>query len=80
MIMKTKDDKAKVMKNLSKLRGTIDEFGKIGVTDDYTQTERAKLKKWNEDAKAKGQNDDQYVYKVRGDQQNRLRLVCLSMK
>ena len=80
LIMKTKNDKANVMKNLSKLKGTIEEFGKISVTDDYTQTEREQLKKWNDDAKAKSQNDDQYVYKVRGDPKNGLRLVRLSKK
>ena len=78
--MKTKNDKANVMKNLSKLKGTIKEFGKISVTDDYTQTEREQLKKWNDDAKAKSQKDDQYVYKVRGDPKNGLRLVRLSKK
>ena len=76
--MKTKNDKAKVMKNLSKLKGTIDEFGRISVTDDYTQTEREMLKRWNDDAKAKSQNDDRYNYKVRGDPKNGLRFVRLS--
>ena len=78
LIMKTKNDKAKVMNNLSKLKGTIDEFGRISVTDDYTQTEREMLKRWNDDAKAKSQNDDRYNYKVRGDPKNGLRFVRLS--
>ena len=80
IIMKAKTDKEFVMKNLSKLKGTIEEFGKISVTDDYTQTEREKLKKWNEDAKAKSQSDNQYNYKVRGDPKNGLRLVRQSKK
>ena len=80
IVMASKNDKGNVMKKLSKLKGTIDEFGKISVTDDYTQTEREQLKKWNNDAKAKSENDDQYTYKVRGDPKNGLRLVRLRKK
>ena len=80
VVMKSKEDKGSVMKNLSKLKGTVDEFGKISITEDYTQTEREKLKQWIEDAKAKSKNDSQYTYKVRGDPKNGLRLIRLSKK
>ena len=65
--MKTKEDKLKTMKNLKKLKGTVDEFGRISVTDDYTQSEREKLRKWSADAKKKSESDENYHYKVRGD-------------
>ena len=45
VVMKMKEDKEKVMKNLGRLRGTIDYFGKISVTEDYTQSEREQLRK-----------------------------------
>ena len=66
------------MKNLKKLKGTVDDFGRISVTDDYTQSEREKLRKWNTDAKKKSQSDENYDYKVRGDPKNGLRLIRVS--
>ena len=37
--MHTNQQKVSVMTNLRKLKGTEDEFGKIRVTDDYTNGE-----------------------------------------
>ena len=75
--MKSKDDKVRVMQNLGKLKGTADYFGKISVTEDYTQSEREQIKKWNDDAKQKSAENQEFVYKVRGDPKNGLRLVRL---
>ena len=45
VVIRMKEDKQNVMKNLGRLRGTIDYFGKISVTEDYTQSEREQLRK-----------------------------------
>ena len=80
VVMKTKEDKQKVMMNLRKLKGTIDEFGKISVTEDYTQSEREQLRKWSTDAKKKSADDPKFDYKVRGDPKNGLRLLRVNKK
>ena len=64
-----------VMANLNKLRGTEDEFGKISITCDYTKTERDEIKNMLDKAKEKTAKDNNYIYKVRGDPKNGLRLV-----
>ena len=74
VIMSTKEAKEKVMNNLYKLKGTDEYFGKISVTEDYTQTEREKIRKWNIKAKTKSAQDAEYNYKVRGDPKNGLSL------
>ena len=78
--MKMKEDKQNVMRNLRKLKGTIDEFGRISVTEDYTQSEREQLRKWSDDAKKKSADDAEFDYKVRGDPKNGLRLLRVSKK
>ena len=40
IVLKSKSDKDSVMKNLGRLKGTEDFFGKISVKDDYTTQER----------------------------------------
>ena len=42
IVMNIKQDKERVMVNLKKLKDTEEEFGKIRITDDYTNTEREK--------------------------------------
>ena len=54
-----KEGKVKVMKNL---KGTVDDFRRISVTDDYTKSEREKLRKWNTEAKKKSQSGENYDY------------------
>ena len=34
------------MANLNKLKDTEEEFGKIRITDDYTNTEREQIRMW----------------------------------
>ena len=80
VIMNTKEEKEKVMSNLSKLKGTDDYFGRISITEDYTQTEREQISAWNDKAKAKSAQDADFVYKVRGDPKNGLRLIRLARK
>ena len=72
VIMSTKEAKEKVMSSLRKLKGTEDDFGKISITEDFTQTEREKIREWNVKAKAKSDQDAEYTYKVRGDPKNGL--------
>ena len=78
VIMNTKEEKEKVTSNLSKLKGTDDYFGRISITEDYTQTEREQISAWNDKAKAKSAQDADFVYKVRGDPKNGLRLIRLA--
>ena len=63
------------MINLRKLNGTIDESGKISVTEDYTHSGRGQFRKWSNDAKKKSADDPKFEYKVRGDPKNGLRLL-----
>ena len=73
--MKTKTGKESVMSNLSKLKGTEEEFGKISVTEDYTKTEREEIRKFTAKAREQQQNDPTRVYKVRGVPKNGLRVI-----
>ena len=66
------------MKNLRRLKGTEPEFGKISVTEDYTQNEREQIKEWNKKAKELSANDKEYQYKVKKDPKNGLRLIRLA--
>ena len=78
--MKSKADKNAVMSRLNRLKDTEDEFGKISITEDYTQTEREMIKTWSTKAKEKTDADKDHVYKVRGDPKNGLRLVRFKRK
>ena len=78
--MKKKDDKQNVMSRLNRLKNTEDEFGKISITEDYTQTERDLIKSWSEKAKKKSAEEDTYIYKVRGDPKNGMKLIRLKKK
>ena len=73
--MKTKDAKASVMSNLGLLKGTEETFGKISVTEDYTVSEREKLREFSAKAKEQEKNDPTRVFKVRGDPKNGLRII-----
>ena len=46
--MKAKNEKNDVMQNLRKLKGSSELFGKISVTDDFTNNEREQIKRWLE--------------------------------
>ena len=80
VIMKSKADQQSVMSNLRRLKGTEQDFGKISVTEDYTQNEREQIKQWTNKAKEQSANDKEYIYKVRGDPKNGLRLIRVARK
>ena len=80
IVMKTSIDKDNVLGNLSKLKGTVEEFGKISITSDYTKTERDQIKAMSEKAKAQSAADKDRVYKVRGDPKNGLKIVSFRIK
>ena len=75
IVMNTRQDKERVMANLNKLKDTEEEFGKIRITDDYTNTEREQIRMWVKKAEEKSSSDTKRVYRVRGDPKNGLRLV-----
>lgn len=78
--MKTSSDKDSVLRNLSKLKGMEEEFGKISITSDYTKTERDQIKAMSEKAKVQSATDKDRVYKVRGDPKNGLKIVSFPRK
>ena len=81
IVMKTKDDKEKVMRNLGRLKGTERYFGKISVKDDYTSNERDQIRKLTEQAKHQSEeNKDNKVFKVRGNAKNGWRIVSFPRK
>ena len=80
LVMKSKEDKMKVMSNLNKLKGTENDFGKISVTDDYTNTERDEIRRWVQKAQEKSAQDPENIYKVRGDPKNGMRLIWFPKK
>ena len=63
------------MGNLRRLKNTELEFGKISITDDYTNTEREKIKEFALRAREQCKSDPTRVFKVRGDPKNRLRII-----
>ena len=80
IVMNTRQDKERVMANLNKLKDTEEEFGKIRITDDYTNTEREQIRMWVKKAEEKSSSDTKRVYRVRGDPKNGLRLVSFLRK
>ena len=78
VVMRTIDDKKKVMSCLGRLKGTTEEFGKISITDDCTATKREQIKKFSITAKEKTSQSTDKVYKVRGDPKKGLRLVSFA--
>ena len=78
--MKNTADKHKVMDNLRLLKGTTHEFGRISITDDYTKTQREQIKKYSQMAKEKSDQSEEFIYKVRGNPKNGLRLVKFTRK
>ena len=78
--MKSKADQQIVMSRLSRLKNTEEEFGKISITEDYTQTEREMIKSWSKKAEEKSATDETHVYKVRGDPKNGLRLIRVKLR
>ena len=61
-----------------RLKGTENELGKISITGDYTNSERDLIKIWVKKAAEKSAQDSNYVYRVRGNPKNGLRLVSFT--
>ena len=80
VVMKTKGDKEKVMTNLSRLKGSEGRFGKISVKDDYTSNERDQIRKLTNEAKQKGEENTEKIYRVRGNSKNGWRIVSFLRK
>ena len=75
IVMKSSEEKEKVMGNLRKLKGTEEVFSKISVTHDYSSTDREKIREYATKARLQGQQDPTRVYKVRGDPKNGFRII-----
>ena len=75
IVMPNKAAKEEVMANLRRLKNTEGTFGKISVTEDYTSTERQKIREFSERAREQCQQDPSRVFKVRGDPKNGLRII-----
>ena len=73
--MESYERKQEFMSSLWKLKHGPDKFQKISITDDYTQDERREIKRWVEEAKKRTQDEDGYVWKVRGSPRSKIRLV-----
>ena len=80
MVMRSIEDKVKVMNNLNKLKGTQDDLGKISITEDYTTTEREEIRRWVKKAENMSAEDPEKIYKVRGDPKNGMKLIWFARK
>ena len=61
IVMASSDEKDFIMGNLKHLKGS-ENFGKIQVTDDYTNGERDLIRHWVKEAEKKSAADDNKVY------------------
>ena len=77
IIVASSEEKDFIMGNLKYLKGS-EVFGKIRVTDDYTNGERDLIRHWVKEAEKKSAVDATKVYRVRGDPKNGLRLVSFA--
>ena len=73
--MKTIGDQEKVMKNLKRLKGSENKFGKISVKEDYTTNERDQIRRLNVQAKKLNDENPEKIFKVRGDSKNGWRVI-----
>ena len=78
--MKTIGDQEKVMKNLKRLKGSENEFGKISVKEDYTTNERDQIRRLNVQAKKLSDENPEKIFKVRSDSKNGWRVVSFLKK
>ena len=67
IVMRTKEDKGNVMKNLGRLKGTERFFRKVSIKDDYTTLEREEIRLLTERAKKQRTDNPEKVFKVRGN-------------
>ena len=80
IVLKSAAEKANVMKNLGRLKGTERYFGKISVKDDYTTSEREEIRLLTERAKKETAENPEKVFKVRGNSKNGWRVVSFQKK
>ena len=80
IVMQTKAAKEEVMANLRRLKGTDEQFGRISVTDDYTNSDREKIRDFANRAREQAKSDPTRVFKVRGDPKNGLRIISYAKK
>ena len=80
LVLKSGEDKEKVMRNLGKLKNTERYFGKISLKDDHTANEREQIRKLTSEAKKKCEEDPDRDFKVRGDSKNGWRIVSFPKK
>ena len=78
VVVSTSIDTDYVMRNLKRLKNTENKFGKIRVTNDDTSGEREQIKNWVKKAEEKSSGDSNFIYRVRGDPKNGLRLVAFT--
>ena len=73
LILKSEDEKDKILNNLRNLKDKILYKG-ISITPDYTQSERILIKDFREKAKSKNlvedENETNYIWRVRGSPKN----------
>jgi len=81
IVMKSIDEKTKLMSRLGRLRNASEQFKKIRVTDDYTMEEREEIKRWVILANESNKNvTKDYAWKVRGTPKTGLRLARVNNK
>ncbi len=81
VVLESKDDKDKVMENLTKLKNAEEKFRKISVTPDYCMEDREKIRVKVAEAKKLNEEDQSknFTYRVRGPPWN-LRIVKFQNK
>ena len=80
IVLKSEEDKDKVMSNLGRLKGTERYFGKISIKDDHTSNEREQIRMLTEEAKKKSAENPDREFKVRGNSKNGWRVVSFAKK
>ena len=68
------------MNNLSRLKNTEKDFGKISLKDDYTSNEREQIRMLTNEAKKKSDENPDRAFKVRGDSKNGWRIMSFPKK
>ena len=80
LVMKSTEEKDRVMSRLVNLKNADDRYRKVSVRDDYSIEERNLIKQWSDKAAAKNQAENTNEYKVRGNPKNGLRLVRVTKR
>ena len=80
LVMKSTDDKEKIMLRLINLKDADDRYKKVSVRDDYSLEERNLIKQWSDKAASKNAEENTDEYKVRGNPKNGLRLVRVAKR